>query len=86
MYGPAADQFEQALGLSGVLLGVLVGAPNLLGSLIRIPAGVWADSVGPPKPFLALLTLSALGMSGFAGLLFTVGLDGLTTRLDYLDA
>lgn len=80
MYGPAADQFEGALGLSGLLLGLLVGAPSLLGSLVRIPAGAWADEVGPRKPFLALLGLSAVGMLGFSGLLVLVGTDGLGTR------
>lgn len=77
MYGPAAEQFEQALGLSGVLLGFLVGAPNLIGSLIRIPAGAWADEVGPRKPFLTLLGLSAVGMIGFSAILFFIGIDGL---------
>lgn len=80
MYGPAAEQFEQALGLSGVLLGLLVGAPNLIGSLIRIPAGAWADDVGPRKPFLTLLGLSAIGMIGFSAMLHFVGIEGLSAR------
>lgn len=80
MYGPAAEQFEQALGLSGLLLGFLVAAPNLIGSLIRIPAGAWADKVGPRKPFLSLLGLSAVGMIGFSTMLVIVGIEGLTAR------
>ena len=80
MYGPAAEQFEEALGLSGLLLGLLVGAPSLIGSLIRIPAGAWADEVGPRKPFLTLLGLSAVGMIGFAAILLFIGMDGLTPR------
>lgn len=80
LYGPAAEQFEGALGLSGLLLGLLVGAPNLIGSLIRIPAGAWADEVGPRKPFLTLLVLSAVGMAGFLAILHFIGMDGLTTH------
>lgn len=80
MYGPAAEQFEQTLGLSGLLLGLLVGAPSLIGSLVRIPAGAWADEVGPRKPFLVLLSLSAVGMIGFVALLYLVGVESLTAR------
>lgn len=80
MYGPAAERFEQTLDLSGVLLGLLVGAPSLIGSLVRIPAGAWADEVGPRKPFLILLSLSAVGMIGFAALLAIFGIEGLTAR------
>lgn len=80
IYGPAADQFEQVLGLSGFMLGILVGAPNLIGSLLRIPFGAWTDDVGAKKPFLILLVLSITGIVGLAGVLQLVGFDGLTMR------
>ena len=81
VYGPAADQFEQAMGLSGLLLGLLVGAPSLIGSLVRIPFGAWTDDVGATKPFLILLGLSIVGMAGLSGILLLYYPDGLTLRL-----
>ncbi|WP_331234479.1 MFS transporter [Natronorarus salvus] len=81
VYGPAASKFEQAMGLSGILLGLLVGAPNLIGSLLRIPFGAWADDVGARKPFLILLGLSVVGMTGLSGILLFFYPDGLTIRL-----
>ena len=81
VYGPAADQFEQAMGLSGIMLGVLVGAPNLIGSLMRIPFGAWTDDVGAKKPFLILLGLSVVGMAGLSAILVRYYPDGLSMRL-----
>ncbi len=81
VYAPAADQFEQAMGLSGILLGLLVGAPNLIGSLMRIPFGAWTDDVGAKKPFLILLGLSIFGMAGLSVILLLFYPDGLTLRL-----
>jgi MFS transporter, NNP family, nitrate/nitrite transporter len=81
VYGPAAEEFEQAMGLSGILLGLLVGAPNLIGSLLRIPFGAWTDDVGAKKPFLILLGLSIIGMAGLSTILILFYPDGLTLRL-----
>lgn len=81
VYGPAASEFEQAMGLSGILLGLLVGAPNLIGSLMRIPFGAWTDDVGAKKPFLILLGLSVIGMAGLSAILVLFYPDGLTLRL-----
>lgn len=81
VYGPAASEFEQAMGLSGILLGLLVGAPNLIGSLLRIPFGAWTDDVGATKPFLILLGLSIVGMAGLSTILVFAYPDGLTLRL-----
>ena len=46
VYGPAAEQFETPMGLSGILRGMLVDAPNPIGSLICIPFDAWTDEVG----------------------------------------
>ncbi|WP_255169439.1 MFS transporter [Natrononativus amylolyticus] len=81
VYGPAASEFEQAMGLSGIMLGLLVGAPNLIGSLMRIPFGAWTDDVGARKPFLILLGLSIVGMAGLSGILVFFYPDGLTIEL-----
>ncbi len=78
VYGPVASEFENVLGLSGVLLGLLVAAPQLTGSLLRIPFSAWADSVGAKKPFSILLGLSVIGMGGLLGILITTYPDGLT--------
>jgi NNP family nitrate/nitrite transporter-like MFS transporter len=81
IYGPAASEFEQAMGLSGILLGLLVGAPNLIGTLLRIPFGVWTDDAGATKPFLILLGLSIIGMAGLSAILVLFYPDGLTLQL-----
>ena len=81
VYGPAADQFAQAMGISGMLLGLLVGAPNLVGSLIRIPFGAWTDDVGARTPFLVLLGLSIVGMAGLALILLRYFPDELTIQM-----
>ena len=81
VYGPAASEFEQAMGLSGITLGLLVGAPNLIGSLLRIPFGAWTDDVGAKRPFLVLLGLSIVGMAGLSAILVRYYPDGLTLRL-----
>ncbi|SEH13346.1 MFS transporter, NNP family, nitrate/nitrite transporter [Natronorubrum sediminis] len=78
VYGPVATEFEDVLGLSGVLLGLLVAAPQLTGSLLRIPFSAWADSAGAKKPFAILLCLSALGMGGLLTILLTTYPDGLS--------
>lgn len=81
LYGPVATEFESAMGLSGLALGVLVAAPQLTGSLLRIPFGAWVDEVGPRRPFLVLLGLSIAGMAGLALLLTVFYPAGLTMRL-----
>jgi NNP family nitrate/nitrite transporter-like MFS transporter len=70
LYGPVAKELKHILGLSGFLLGLLVAAPNLTGSLLRIPFAAWVDKVGGRKPMLTLLWLSVIGMAGLTILLF----------------
>jgi len=81
LYGPVASEFESAMGLSGLALGLLVAAPQLTGSLLRIPFGAWVDDVGPKRPFLVLLGLSIVGMGGLSVLLTVVYPGGLTMTL-----
>ncbi len=81
LYGPAAKEFKELMGLSGLLLGLLVAAPQLTGSLLRIPFGAWVDKVGGKKPFLVLLGLSLLGMGGLTLLLALLYPKGLTRSL-----
>ncbi|MFC7193993.1 hypothetical protein ACFQL4_03930 [Halosimplex aquaticum] len=81
VYGPVASEFESAMDLSGLALGLLVGAPQLTGSLLRVPFGAWVDDVGAKQPFLVLLGLSILGMAGLSALLLTAYPEGLTAGL-----
>ncbi|SNZ08558.1 MFS transporter, NNP family, nitrate/nitrite transporter [Persephonella hydrogeniphila] len=70
LYGPVAKNLKEILGLSGFLLGLLVAAPNLTGSLLRIPFAAWVDKVGGKIPLATLLVLSVIGMAGLSTLLY----------------
>ncbi|WP_457622064.1 MFS transporter [Persephonella sp.] len=70
LYGPVAKNLKEVLGLSGFLLGLLVAAPNLTGSLLRIPFAAWVDKVGGKIPLTTLLILSVIGMGGLSTLLY----------------
>lgn len=70
LYGPTANILKDIMGLSGLTLGFLVAAPQLTGSLLRIPFGAWVDRVGGKKPMLTLLSLSLIGMIGLTLILF----------------
>lgn len=72
LYGPAARYFQSSMEISGVLLGLLVAAPQLTGSLLRIPFGAWVDKGGGRLPMLTLLIASLVGMWGLVYILFTV--------------
>jgi NNP family nitrate/nitrite transporter-like MFS transporter len=64
LFGPAANRFQQVMGLGPLAIGFLVAAPALSGSLLRIPFAAWVDTTGGRKPFLWLLNLSLVGMIG----------------------
>jgi len=70
LYGPVAKNLKEILGLSGFLMGLLVAAPNLTGSLLRIPFAAWVDKVGGKIPLATLLILSVIGMAGLSTLLY----------------
>jgi len=70
LYGPTAKMLKDVMGLSGTLLGFLVAAPQLTGSLLRIPFGAWVDRVGGKKPMITLLIMSLIGMIGLTSVLF----------------
>lgn len=69
LYGPAAKNLKDIMGLSGIMLGFLVAIPQLTGSLLRIPFGAWVDKAGGRKPFLLLFLLSIIGMAGLTCIL-----------------
>ena len=72
LYGPAAKYFQEQMQLGGLALGLLVAAPQLTGSLLRIPFGAWVDRVGGRLPMLTLFALSLIGMWGLVFILVTV--------------
>ncbi len=72
LYGPAAHAFQQSMQLSPLMVGLLVAAPQLTGSLLRIPFGAWVDSVGGRLPMLTLFGISIVGMWGLVFILVTV--------------
>ena len=78
LYGPVAKNFKDIMGLSGIMLGFLVAAPQLTGSILRIPFGAWVDKVGGKKPFLVLLACSIVGMAGLTLILNLYYPDRLT--------
>ncbi|MDE2167562.1 MAG: MFS transporter [Alphaproteobacteria bacterium] len=71
LYGPAAKYFQSQMQLGGFALGLLVAAPQLTGSLLRIPFGAWVDRVGGRLPMLTLFGLSLIGMWGLVFILVT---------------
>ncbi len=71
LYGPAAHAFQQSMELSPLLVGILVAAPQLTGSLLRIPFGAWVDKVGGRLPMLTLFGISIVGMWGLVFILVT---------------
>ena len=71
LYGPTAAYLREVMGLSGMLVGLLVAAPQLTGSLLRIPFGASVDRFGGKGPMLWLLGLSLIGMGGLVFILFT---------------
>lgn len=65
LYGSTVTVFKQSFaGINPILLALLVSAPSLSGSLLRIPFAAWVDTTGGRKPFLVLLVLSIIGMLG----------------------
>ena len=72
LYGPAAHAFQQSMALSPLLVGLLVAAPQLTGSLLRIPFGAWVDKAGGRLPMLTLFGMSIVGMWGLVFILVTV--------------
>ncbi len=72
LYGPAAHTFQLSMHLSPLLVGLLVAAPQLTGSLLRIPFGAWVDKAGGRLPMLVLFGVSIVGMWGLVFILVTV--------------
>jgi len=81
LYGPVAANFNKVMNMPALMLGFLVAAPNLTGSLLRIPFGAWVDKAGGKKPFLTLFALSIIGMAGLTSILYLYYPDRLTLEM-----
>lgn len=81
LFGPTAYKFKDVMQLSPVLVGLLVAAPALSGSLLRIPFSAWVDTTGGRKPFLILLFLSIVGMLGLFLVVYLLYPNHLTSSL-----
>ncbi len=81
LFGPTARKLQDVMGLTPTMVGFLVAAPSLSGSLLRIPFAAWVDATGGRKPILVLLTASAIGMAGLTALMFRLYPHGMTAGL-----
>ena len=91
LIGPNGPTFKSTMGLTASQLGLLVAAPNLSGSLLRIPFGAWVDKTGGKKPFLILLGGATAGLFGLTAVLIadypkhlTIGMYPLMVALAVL--
>jgi len=84
LFGPTAKKFQEVMHLTPLMLGLLIAAPNLSGSLLRIPFGAWVDTTGGRKPFIALLLASVAGMAGLTWFVYAKYPDGLTADYYWL--
>jgi NNP family nitrate/nitrite transporter-like MFS transporter len=53
-------EIQRQYGLSDTEFGLLLGAPFLSGSLMRVVLGVWADRHGGRRLFLGVMTIAAV--------------------------
>lgn len=80
---PLANQFETLYGLTATEKSILVAVPVLLGSVMRVPAGILADRYGGRKTFTFLLLFTVIPLLGvgfstsFYSLLFWAFLLGV---------
>jgi MFS transporter, NNP family, nitrate/nitrite transporter len=81
LFGPTARRFQEVMELTPMMVGFLVAAPALSGSLLRIPFSAWVDTTGGRKPFLVLLGLSVVGMVGLTLVVWFLYPDHLTPAL-----
>lgn len=79
LISPLASQIQQDLALDNTATSVLIAVPVLLGSLLRIPMGIFTDRYGGRKVYTALLlfTLLPVTFMGVASSFWTYVLGGL---------
>ncbi len=81
LFGPTSSEFKDILALSPGQVALLVAAPALSGSLLRIPFAAWVDTSGGRKPFLVLLGMSIVGMTGLVVIVNALDSESLTSGI-----
>lgn len=71
LFGPTARALSTSMGLSPLQVGLLVAAPSLTGSLLRIPFGASVDVNGGRRSFNFLMAVSVIGLIGLSALFST---------------
>ena len=66
LLGPLGPELQDDLDLSDVQLSVAVAVPVLLGSLMRIPMGVWTERYGGRRVFSSLMAFTPLPLVALA--------------------
>jgi len=66
LLGPLGVKLQDSLGLSDTELAITVAIPVLLGSLMRIPMGVWTARYGGRVVFTSLMAFTVLPLIGLA--------------------
>ncbi|WP_347274197.1 MFS transporter [Candidatus Kuenenia sp.] len=68
LFAPLASYLKAEFNLSSTALGLLLAAPVLLGSIVRVPIGILTDKYGGRKVFSALMAVCFFPMfiAGFA--------------------
>ena len=68
LFAPLASYLKVVFDLSSTALGLLLAAPVLLGSIVRVPIGILTDKYGGRKVFSALMAVCFFPMfiAGFA--------------------
>ncbi|WP_096241738.1 MFS transporter [Alteribacillus bidgolensis] len=61
---PLATEFQEMYGLTNTEKSILVAVPVLLGSVIRIPLGIFTDKYGGRKVFTGLLLFTIIPLVG----------------------
>jgi MFS transporter, NNP family, nitrate/nitrite transporter len=87
IFSPVAGKIQELYGLTELQKSILIAAPVLLGSVMRIPIGILADTLGGRRVYvftMLFLTLPLIGASfttSYSGLLlcaFFIGMAGTT--------
>lgn len=66
LLGPLGPDLQEQLNLSETELAITIAIPVLLGSLMRIPFGLWTARYGGRRVFTALMAFTPLPLIGLA--------------------
>ncbi|NNU98916.1 NarK/NasA family nitrate transporter [Geobacillus sp. DSP4a] len=64
VFSPLASTFQEMYGLTSTQKSILVAIPVLLGSIMRLPLGIWTDRIGGRRLFSLLLLFLIVPLIG----------------------